>query len=72
MTRLPRREYLSRAREFAPRGERVGVAKLTADDVRWIRRNRHGFSCRLQAALLGVHYRTVEKVRHGETWCHID
>jgi predicted transcriptional regulator len=48
------------------------VAKLDADKVRWIRRNRHGFSCKLQAALLGVHYRTVQKVRYGETWCHID
>tara|TARA_R110002110_G_scaffold415835_1_gene657196 strand:+ start:22383 stop:22541 length:159 start_codon:yes stop_codon:yes gene_type:complete len=46
--------------------------KLTPDKVRWIRRNRHGFTTKLQAALLGVHYRTVEKVRHRETWAHVE
>lgn len=69
---MNREEYRSRAAEFAPRGERVGVSKLDENKVRWIRRNRHGFSCKLQAALLGVHYRTVQKVRYGETWCHVD
>lgn len=46
-------------------------AKLTPEKVAWIRRNRHGFSAKLQAALLGVHYRTVEKVRAFESWGHI-
>lgn len=53
------------------RGEARHNTKLTEDKVRWIRRNPHGFSAKLQAALLGVHYRTVEKVRYFETWWHV-
>lgn len=69
---MNREEYRERARELAPRGERVGVAKLTADKVRWIRQNRAGLTIKAMAERLGVHYRTVEKVHYGETWCHID
>lgn len=46
-------------------------AKLDPATVQWIRRNRHGFSAKLQAALIGVRYRTVEKVRAFETWGHV-
>lgn len=53
------------------RGEARHNARLTEDSVRWIRRNRHGFTAKLQAALLGVHYRTVQKVRYFETWGHV-
>lgn len=69
---MNRAEYRSRAREFAPRGERVGVSKLSADKVRWIRQNRMGLTIRQMAERLGVHRRTVEKVHYGETWCHIE
>lgn len=69
---MTREEYRHRAREFAARGERVGVAKLDENKVRWIRQNRQGLTTRAMADRLGVHYRTVEKVRYGETWCHID
>lgn len=53
------------------RGEARHNARLTEADVRWIRKNRHGFTAKLQAALLGVHHRTVEKVRYYETWYHV-
>lgn len=50
------------------RGNKLPHAKLTPANVRWIRRNRHGFTCRLQAALLGVHPNTVARARTGENW----
>lgn len=68
---MDREEYRSRASEFAPRGERVGVSKLNADSVRWIRSNPSGMTLKAMAERLGVHYRTVEKVHYGETWGHI-
>ena len=68
---MVRAEYLSRAREFAARGSDYKSAVLNAEKVRWIRRNDEGLTAKDQAAMLGVHYRTVEKVRHFETWVHI-
>lgn len=68
---MTRDEYRVRAREFAARGERVGVSKLNPDKVRWIRENRRGLSLKAMAKELGVHYRTVEKVHYGETWGHV-
>lgn len=50
------------------RGNKLPQAKLTPEQVRWIRRNRHGFSRKLQAALLGVHPNTVDRARNGENW----
>lgn len=50
------------------RGNKLPQAKLTPEKVRWIRRNRHGFSRKLQAALLGVHPNTVDRARNGENW----
>lgn len=69
---MNRAEYRERAAEFAPRGERVGVARLDEGKVRWIRTNREGLSLKAMAARLGVHYRTVEKVHYGETWGHVE
>lgn len=50
------------------RGNKLPQAKLTPEQVRWIRRNRHGFTQALQAALLGVHINTVNRARTGENW----
>ena len=68
---MNRDEYRARAREFAPRGERVGVSRLNEDDVRFIRRNPRGMTLKQLAEHLGVHHRTVQKVHYGETWGHV-
>lgn len=68
---MVRAEYLSRAREFAARGSDYKSARLDNDKVRWIRKNDECLTAKAQASLLGVHYRTVEKVRHFETWVHV-
>lgn len=68
---MTREEYRSNAAQFAARGERVGVSKLTPAKVRWIRANPLGKTIKQMAAVLGVHHRTVEKVHYGETWGHI-
>ena len=70
---MNRREYQLRARELAPRGERLPHTKLTADQVREIRRLAQvreqerarinaEFSNAAIAARYGVHRRTVENV----------
>lgn len=59
------------AKAIAKRGADLGHARLTADNVRAIRANVHGKTARQLAADYGVHYRTVQKVRHFETWTHI-
>lgn len=43
-------------------------AKLTLEQVRAIRINRHGKTAKALAADYNVHYRTIEKVRAYETW----
>jgi len=68
---MTREEYLSRAHEFASRGERRPNAKLCPDRVRQIRENRHGKSAKALAKMFGCHYRTIEKVQHFETWTHV-
>ena len=68
---MNRREYLQRAREFASRGEGRHNAKLNKSKVSWIRSNHDGLTAKAQAVILGVHYRTIEKVRHFETWIHV-
>ena len=70
---MNRREYQLRARELAPRGERLPHTKLSADQVREIRRLAQvreqerarinaEFSNAAIAARYGVHRRTVENV----------
>jgi DNA invertase Pin-like site-specific DNA recombinase len=70
---MNRREYQLRARELAPRGDRLPHTKLTADQVREIRRLAQvreqerarinaEFSNAAIAARYGVHRRTVENV----------
>lgn len=68
---MTRDEYLTVAHQYASRGEKRHNAVLDETIVRWIRRNRHGFTAKLQAALIGCHWRTVEKVRAMETWVHV-
>lgn len=68
---MNRSEYLQRAVEFASRGESRPNARLTAEKVRAIRQNRNGKTARQLADIYGVHYRTIEKVRHYETWAHV-
>jgi uncharacterized protein (DUF433 family) len=70
---MNRREYQVRARELAPRGERLPHTKLSAEQVREIRRLAQvreqerarinaEFSNAAIAARYGVHRRTVENV----------
>jgi transcriptional regulator GlxA family with amidase domain len=74
---MDRHTYLVRARELALRGEALPQTKLTADDVREIRRlaaarerARAAINERLSNAALaerfGVHVRTVERVLSWE------
>ena len=66
---MNRAEYLTRAREFASRGEARPNARLNPDLVREIRNSDK--TTKQIAADVGVHYRTIEKVRHHETWAHV-
>lgn len=68
---MDRDEYLQRAREFSARGEKLPHSRLDAEKVRWIRSNPLGMTARQIAAHFGVHYRTIEKVRHYDTWGHV-
>lgn len=61
-------------------GESLPHSKLTNDDVRLIRelvahRNKlkaelAGLTNKELAGKFDVHYRTIEKVVHGDTWSH--
>ena len=68
---MNRLEYLTRAREFASRGESRPNAKMCPEKVRQIRENRRGETAKQMAERFGVHYRTIEKVRYYETWTHV-
>jgi DNA-binding XRE family transcriptional regulator len=54
---------------LAARGERVGGAKLTADDVRSIRRSAE--SQRVMARRFGVSRRSIAFIQKGRTWRHV-
>ena len=68
---MKREEYLQRACEFASRGEARPNAKLNPERVRLIRENRYGYTAKTWADIYKVHYRTIEKVLHYETWTHV-
>lgn len=68
---MTRAEYLSRAREYASRGEARPNAVMNADKVRAIRQNADALTARQLAEKYGCHYRTIEKIRHYETWAHV-
>jgi hypothetical protein len=69
---MTRAEYVSNAIIIARRGLDLTQSKLSPELVREIRINRHGLTAKAQATKYGVHYRTIEKVRHYETWRHIN
>lgn len=69
--KLSRSEYITRAREFAARGEALPQSRLNADAVKEIRANVRGKTAKALAAEYGVHYRTIEKVQYFETWSHV-
>ena len=79
---LERAEYLSRARELAPRGQDLPQTKRMTDDIVSIRSaakqrdslRRHIRDTLSNAALAkshGVHIRTIEKVLAYETGVHV-
>jgi len=76
---MDKREYLTRTREFAVRGENCNHSKLTTEDVEEIRsaarqreRLRQYINDNLTNSALaekfGVSVRTVEKVLSYESW----
>jgi len=79
---MNRDEWQQRARELAPRGERLPQAKLTDGAVLEIRAAQHErekqrrriadeLSNEALARRFGVHVRTVEKVLQRDTWAHL-
>jgi hypothetical protein len=59
------------AKAAAKRGEQLTHAKLTEPMVQRIKENRHGKTARQLGQEFGVHHRTIEKIRCGETWGHV-
>lgn len=68
---MTRQEYIAQAVAINPRGTDLPHARLDPERVRYIRRNPRGMTAKQLAAELGVHWRTVEKVRHYLTWRHV-
>ena len=69
---MTRNEYLTGgAYIVAKRGNDLPQAKLNADLVRAIRLNVHVETARQWAIRLGVHQRTIDKVRDRRSWGHI-
>lgn len=54
------------------KGEKSGVAVLTEDKVRLIRRLHTQHSERKIAVMIGVHRSTVNAVLSGKTWSHVN
>ncbi len=57
--------------DTAKRGTDLPHAKLTEDKVRAIRQNRHGWTAKQWAESLGLHQRTIDKVRDLRSWVHV-
>ena len=58
------------------RGERIGISKLTDEDVGEIRstyrfRDKSGRDARGLAVKYGVHHETIYKALRGATWSHV-
>lgn len=69
---MTRHEYRNGgALQSARRGTDLPHARLTPAVVREIRANRHGLTAKQWAAKLGVHIRTIDKVRDYKTWIHV-
>lgn len=69
------RDKVARGRCYEPKGEKHAAAKLTENDVKWIRENyvkgssSHGVSA--LASLFDVARGTIRFVIQGKTWGHI-
>jgi predicted DNA-binding protein (UPF0251 family) len=68
---LTRGEWRPIARLYAPRGEQLPQARLTADDVRAIRASYGPRTAQELASHYRVHRRTIEKIVRWETWSHV-
>lgn len=69
---MTRHEYRNGgALQSAPRGNALTHARLTPGLVKEIRANRNGMTAKQWASAIGCHLRTIEKVRHYETWIHV-
>ena len=69
---MTRHEYRNGgALQSAMRGSDLPHARLTPAIVREIRANRQGMTAKQWADQIGVHHRTIEKVRSYETWIHV-
>lgn len=55
------------AKALAKRGSDLPQTKLTPDQVAAIRANRHGKTMKALAEEYGVHHRTIQKIKYGET-----
>lgn len=55
----------------ARRGTKLTQAKLTPEKVRAIRANVRGRTLKQLADDFGVHHRTIQKVRYGDSWGHV-
>jgi hypothetical protein len=69
MTRFEYQQYGAMA--MAKRGSELPQSKLDESTVRAIRENRHGLTANQWASLLGLHQRTIDKVRDRRSWMHI-
>jgi hypothetical protein len=62
----------AKGRQKTPRGEGHGSARLTDNDVLYIRESHAaGVSARELARRLGVASRTVDKIVNRERWTHV-
>lgn len=69
---MNREDYrLYGAKACALRGEKLPHSKLDAEKVRYVRKNPKGMTAKQLAAKFGVHKRTIDKVRDGETWQNV-
>lgn len=68
---MDRASYLQDHYLYHLRGNDLPQSKLNASKVREIRANVRGLTARQLACVYGVHYRTIEKIRHYETWIHV-
>jgi hypothetical protein len=58
------------SKERMPHGERSASAKLTAEDVRYIRSSDESIT--VLAKRYGVHYTTALNARNGKKWRHLN
>ena len=68
---LSRDEYLKQVRLFCARGEDMPNSKLDAAKVKEIRATAKEITAEQWASRLGLHRRTIDKVRQYESWKHV-